>query len=205
MDVGTDCPPCPFSQIFKIEEMFPVVTFAVLPVRYSPHNEFMRGMNLIDTRKFYKLYFVSSGSSAICINNRLFVLDAGDIIFQSPGDRLSFQTSENGNAYLCLVHTDYLSSDSIYLLDLFRHFPLFLVHGAVIALDSMQSEISRLAFESIIAEQESRNPDKKQATLLHLQMILLQIQRAGRKRHCIRLAYNTMEMGCIWWPPLCYS
>lgn len=99
-------------------------------------------------------------------------------------DHLAFQASAIGNVYLCLVHTEYLLADSIYLLDLFRHFPLYLVHGVVITLNSKQSEIVRHSFESIFAEQESNNLDKKQATLLHLQMILLQIQRAIRKGKC---------------------
>jgi len=185
--------------------MYPVIMFVAVPVHYSTHAQFMDVIKLIDTRKFYKVFYVTSGSSTISINDRHLILDAGDIIFQRPGDRLSFQVCEKGNAYVCLVHTEYLSTDSIYLLDLFRHFPFYLVHGTVISLDSKQSETVSLSFESIIAEQKSRNPDKKQATVLHLQMILLQIQRAGQKRNSIKPANEGIELGSIWLFPLCYS
>jgi hypothetical protein len=180
--------------------MYPVVTFAVVPVRYSPLAEFMDITELVDTRKFYKIYYVTSGSSEITINDRLFMLGAGDIIFYRPGDRLTFQISETGTAYLCLVHTEYLSTDSNYLLDLFRHFPLQLFHRAIIALDHQQSEITRLSFESIIMEQKSNNPDKKQATLLHLQLILLQIKRATRNGN-----YTTDSGSCFPFQPFSYS
>jgi AraC family transcriptional activator of pobA len=180
--------------------MYPVLRFVVLSVRYSSSTEFMDVLDLIDTRKFYKVFYVGCGSSSISINDRVFVLDAGDIIFQRPGDRLSFQLiSETGNAYLCLIHTEYLWTHSGYLLDLFRHFPLYLFHRAVISLDSMQSEIVRACFEAMIIEQKSGNPDKKQVTVLQLQMILLQIQRAGRER--TDLFYKSFS---FYFPCLCF-
>ena len=180
--------------------MYPVLTFAVLAVSYSPNTEFMDAIDVIDTRNFYKVFYVTSGSSAISINDRLFVLNAGDIIFQRPGDRLTFQISETGNAYLCLIHTEYLSTESTYLLDLFRHFPLNMFHRAIIALDGEQSEIVRLSFESIIIEQQSSNPGKKQATVLHLQMIMLQIQRAIRSVNYVSPANNAMGPGFTFRP-----
>lgn len=184
--------------------MYPVVNFIVFPVRYSPLIDFMDDIDLIDTRKFYKIYYVTSGQSTTTINDRVFVQSAGDIIFNRPGDRLTFQISETGNAYLCLVHTEYLSTDSAYLLDLFRHFPMYLFHRRIIALDSQQSEIVRLSFESIVIEQKSKNPDKKQAILLHLQMILLQIKRAARKVNHIS-PNSAMGYCCFLFQPFSYS
>jgi AraC family transcriptional activator of pobA len=185
--------------------MYPVVPFAVLPVRYSLFTEFMGVMDLIDTRKFYKVYFVASGPSIISINDRLFVLEAGDIIFYRPGDQFTFEIGKMGNAFLCLVHTEYLSGDSAYLLDLFRHFPLYPFHRAIIALDSKQAEIVRHSFESIIVEQKSKNADKKYATLLYLQMILLQIRRAGRRDNYVSAAGNSMGICCFTIQPFSFS
>ena len=133
---------------------FPLMTFFVLPVRNSSVIE------LMDTRGFYKVFYVTSGSSGISINERFVMLDAGDILFLYPGDRFSFQVSKKGKAYLCLIHTEYLSTDSPYLLDLFTHFAFGIFHRAVIALDSRQSGIVRLCFENMIDEQKSENPDK---------------------------------------------
>lgn len=154
---------------------YPLTTFLVLPVRDSSVIE------ITDARGFYKVFYVTSGSSGISINDRFIMLDAGDILFLYPGDRFLFQVGKNSKAYLCLIHTEYLSTDSTYLLDLFTHFAFGIFHRSVIALDSRQSDIVRLCFETMIDENESENPDKKQATVLNLQMILLQIQRAGRK------------------------
>ena len=145
-------------------------------------NEFSDAIESVDTIKYYKLVYASVGSISIQINWRHTVLSAGHIVLLRPGDHLSFQRREMCCGYLCLVHPEYLSTDSEYILDLFEHFPLNSIRQSATTLDSKQSAVVDFSFRNIITEHKSNNVDKKQATILHLQMILLQIQRAAGRR-----------------------
>lgn len=161
--------------------MTPVKTFIVALVQHARSNQFRNDPDTMDTRKFYKICYVHAGSIIISINGRHLVLCAGNIIFLRPGDQLSIEQLNNANAYLCLVQSVYLSSHSGYLADLFSHFPLRLFYRKTIKLNSKQSSIVKLSFDMMLLEQKGKNYDQKHATAIHLQMIMLQIQRAARE------------------------
>lgn len=94
---------------------------------------------------------------------------------------MSWQTtSVETGGHFCLIHPKYFEREADHIQQLLRNYPYFKASKAVIQLSESQSANINQHFESIVVEELSANEDKKQAILLHLQMILLEAQRAGK-------------------------
>lgn len=131
-------------------------------------------------RQFYKIFHMTSGTGVLTVGLHQYVMNAGEIAFLHPDEIMSWQTtSSETRGHFCLIHPDYLEHEP-HLLQLLRNYPYFQPAKAVIQLTDVQSSNINRYFEQIWTEDRGHNEDKKQAILLHLQMILLEAQRAGR-------------------------
>lgn len=131
-------------------------------------------------RQFYKIFHITSGSGILTVGLHQYLLSAGDIAFLHPDEIMSWQTtSADTGGHFCLIHPKYFEHAD-HVLQLFKHYRYFKPSSAVIQLTESQSARVNRYFEFILREEESYNDDKKQAILLHLQMILLEAQRAGK-------------------------
>jgi len=152
--------------------------FSIKNREQNPVNDYISP----NRRQFFKIFHMTSGTGILTIGLHQYNLHAGDIVFLHPDEIISWQTtSAETGGHFCLIHPRYLE-EAAHILHLFRNYPYFKAAMAVIQLTESQSARVNQYFESILAEEEGRNEDKKQAILLHLQLILLEAQRAGKNR-----------------------
>jgi AraC family transcriptional activator of pobA len=131
-------------------------------------------------RQFFKIFHITSGTGILTVGLYQYVLCSGDIAFLHPDEIMSWQTtSEETGGHFCLIHPAYFETAE-YLLQLFRQYPYFSPSKAVIQLPAEKSSIVNRNFQLMMNEDSGNNEDKKQAILLHLQMILLESQRSGK-------------------------
>ncbi|GLU51285.1 helix-turn-helix domain-containing protein [Dyadobacter frigoris] len=132
-------------------------------------------------RQFFKIFHMTAGTGVLTVGLHQYTLGPGDIAFLHPDEIMSWQTtSEETGGHFCLIHPKYFERDADHILQSLRMYPYFKASKAVIQLSANQSAMVNQHFKSIVEEEKSTNDDKKQAILLHLQMILLEAQRAGK-------------------------
>ncbi len=172
-----------FAQVnFKIPfltvEQYPVnaAYFSVKNRANYPVNDYISP----NRRQFFKIFHITSGTGILTVGLHRYNLSPGDIAFLHPDEIMSWQTtSTETGGHFCLIHPKYFGAAE-HVLQLFRHYPYFKPTQAVIQLTENQSAIVDRHFGIILEENESDNADKKDAILLHLQMILLEARRAGK-------------------------
>ncbi len=134
-------------------------------------------------RKFYKIFHMTSGTGILTIGLHKYEMGPNEIAFLHPDEIMSWQTtSEQTGGHFCLIHPAYFGRDAEHVLNLFRQYPNFETSKSVIQLTDAQSATINGYFECMHREDRGVNEDKKQAILLHLQMLLLESQRAGKNR-----------------------
>ena len=132
-------------------------------------------------RQFYKIFHMTAGTGVLTVGLHQYSMVAGDIAFLHPDEIMSWQTtSEATGGHFCLIHPKYFENDADHVLHLFKNYPYFKPLKAVVQLSPAQSETVNNYFEVILKEERANNDYKKQALLLHLQMILIEAQRAGK-------------------------
>lgn len=131
-------------------------------------------------RQFYKIFHMTSGTGVLTVGLHQYFMSQGEIAFLHPDEIMSWQTtSGETGGHFCLIHPAYFDNAS-HLIQLFRHYPYFKPSKAVIQLSAQQSSKIDDYFKAIVEEEAANNEDKKQAIFLHLQLILLEAQRAGK-------------------------
>ncbi len=132
---------------------------------------------------FYKVLHVTAGKGLLIAGVHHYVLTSGDVAFVRPDEFITWRTlSGNIDGHFCFVHPGFFKHAS-HVLDMFQTFPHAHPAGAVVPLNQLQSEKVQQSFERMHQEAVGHFDDKKQAILLHLQMILLKVRRAGREYH----------------------
>lgn len=134
-------------------------------------------------REFYKIFHMTSGTGVLTIGLNRYEMGPNEIAFLHPDEIMSWQTtSEETGGHFCLIHPAYFGADADHVMQLFRQFPCFVPGKAVIELTGDQSKVIDGHFANMLIEDHSDHDDKKQAILLHLQLLLLESQRAGKSR-----------------------
>ena len=131
-------------------------------------------------RDFYKVFHISSGTGILTVGLHQFEMQPDQIAFVHPDEIMSWQTTskENGG-HFCLIHPDYFEGYP-HIAKLFRTYPFFLADKSVIKLNKLVSKSIDTKFANILSEERGKNEDKKEAIILHLQIILLEAKRAGK-------------------------
>ncbi|TCC97963.1 AraC family transcriptional regulator [Pedobacter frigidisoli] len=141
-------------------------------------------------RQFYKIFHIASGTGILTVGLHQYLLKQGDIAFLHPDEIMSWQTTSSANGgHFCLIHPRYFDQAE-HVLQLFRNYAYFKPSIAVVQLSGDQSKLVNRYFEFMLNEEESNHHDKKQAILLHLQMILLEAQRAGKTLADMPIPHN---------------
>ena len=131
-------------------------------------------------RDFYKVFHISAGTGILTVGLHKYEMQTNQIAFVHPDAIMSWQTtSVETGGHFCLIHPDYFEGYS-HVAKLFRTYPFFLEDNAVIKLPNNVSVSINTNFSSILSEERSTNEDKKDAIILHLQMLLLEAKRAGK-------------------------
>jgi AraC family transcriptional activator of pobA len=135
---------------------------------------------------FYKVLHITSGTGVLIAGLHNYVLRSGDVAFVQPHEVIGWKTlSGNVEGHFCFVHPRFFKHAN-HVLDMFLTFPHAHPAGAVVPLNQIQSEKVQQSFELMHQEALGHFDDKKQAILLHLQMILLKVRRAGKGNNCCR-------------------
>lgn len=167
-----------FKVPFLNVEQYPIggSYFVIKNRDHHPVNDYISA----NRRQFFKIFHITSGTGILTVGLHQYVISSGDIAFLHPDEIMSWQTtSAETGGHFCLIHPAYFEQAE-HLLQLFRQYPYFSPSKAVIQLPAEISTKVNQYFESILIEESSNHEDKKQAILLHLQMILLESQRAGK-------------------------
>lgn len=174
-----------FAQHYTAPSVFPVIRntlkgnlFSIVNRKDSTEADYISP----NRRKFYKILYITGGSSAILtIGLHQYIIDRPVIAFIHPDEVISWQvTSDSREGYFCLIHPKYFE-DQPNLSVLFRTYPFFKSSNAAIELNGIQSSKIGAYFENIAKEHSSDNNDKREAILLLLQMIFLEAKRAGNR------------------------
>lgn len=132
-------------------------------------------------REFFKIFHMTSGTGILTVGLHQYQMSPGDIAFLHPDEIMSWQTtSTETGGHFCLIHPKYFDHDAEHVHQLMRNYPHFKATNTVVRLTIEQSEIVNRHFENILKEARTENEDKKQALLLYLQMMLIEVQRAGK-------------------------
>lgn len=132
-------------------------------------------------RNFFKIFHMTSGEGILTVGLHKYEMASGTIAFLHPDQIMSWQTtSRETKGHFCLIHPKYFDNDAEHVRQLFKNFPFFHPEKAVVQLTSGQSDTIDQHFKKMLEEDRQNNDDKKQVILLHLQMILVETQRAGK-------------------------
>jgi AraC family transcriptional activator of pobA len=132
-------------------------------------------------RNFFKVFHMTGGTGILTVGLHKYEMGPGSIAFLHPDEIMSWQTtSQETKGHFCLIHPKYFEHDAEHVRQLFKNFPFFKADRAVVQLTNGQSDAINNCFKNILTEERQGNDDKKQAILLHLQMILVETQRAGK-------------------------
>jgi AraC-like DNA-binding protein len=124
---------------------------------------------------------MTSGTGILTVGLHKYEMGPDSIAFLHPDEIMSWQTtSEDTGGHFCLIHPRYFEHDAEHVRQLFKNFVYFKADKAVIQLTPGQSTTIDQNFRNMLEEERMDNEDKKQAILLHLQMILVETQRAGK-------------------------
>lgn len=132
-------------------------------------------------RNFYKIFHMTSGAGELTVGLNRYEVGPNDIAFLHPDEIMSWHTTSEGTGgHFCLIHPKYFDHDAEHVHQMFKNCPYFRPPNAVVHLTPEQSTTVNQHFENILKEARSDNEDKKQALLLYLQMMLVEVQRAGK-------------------------
>lgn len=132
-------------------------------------------------RNFYKIFHITEGAGVLTVGLHQFEMGNQSIAFLHPDEIMSWRTtSDETKGHFTLIHPRYFEKDADHVFQLFKNFIFFRADKAVVQLTEDQSKNIHTYFKKMLAEERGNSEDKKQAILLHLQMILVETQRAGR-------------------------
>lgn len=132
-------------------------------------------------RNFFKIFHMTAGTGVLTVGLHKYEMGDKSIAFLHPDEIMSWQTtSAETKGHFCLIHPKYFEHDAEHVRLLFKNFPFFRADKAVVQLTETQSRSINNSFKNILSEERQNSEDKKQAILLHLQMILVETQRAGK-------------------------
>lgn len=133
-----------------------------------------------DRASCYKIFHVTSGSGLLVASSHHYFLKAGDVAFIRPDEAVVWRIlSDDIGGHFCFVHPKFFRHAD-HVVSMFLSFPYAHPANAVVPLSRSQSETLQRSFELMLQEAVGDYDDKVQAILLHLQMILLKVRRAGK-------------------------
>lgn len=131
-------------------------------------------------RNFYKIFHLSSGTGILTVGLHQYEMQSNQIAFVHPDEIMSWRTTSKATGgHFCLIHSEYFEHWT-HISKLFRVYPFFQADRAVVKLTEASSRRIDEHFANTLTEERSKKDDKKEAIILHLQMILLEAKRAGK-------------------------
>lgn len=126
----------------------------------------------------YQILQIVSGSGFVFVENQVSFLSAGDLVFIKPGSRLIWSLSDQVLLHYCNVQPQFLAP---HVHRLFKQDPVFNYRKIVRNLPYGQADTIGELFEMMRQEEKGAYEDKQEAILIHLQLLLLLVQRATIK------------------------
>lgn len=131
-------------------------------------------------RAYYKIFIVMEGSGTLHVGLHRYDVIPGDIVFLHPDQVMSWQIVEGEpEGHSCMIHPTYFD-EYPHLIQFFKSYPFFHPAKAVVHLSAEDAVKINARFHDILKEERSNEKDKKQMLLLHLQMIMMEVQRIGK-------------------------
>lgn len=149
--------------------------FIIQDLKQNPLEEYLS----TDRKPFYKIFHLTSGRGLLVTGMNEYHVKGGDIAFLPPGESIYWRSlSSNLDGHFCFIHPRFFNKAG-HVLKLFLSFPYIHPSFPVVELNETQSGKVQQHFEMIHREALGQFENKKQAILIHLQMILLKVKRAG--------------------------
>jgi hypothetical protein len=122
----------------------------------------------------YQIFQIVSGTGFVFLENQVSFLVAGDLVFIKPGSRWIWSLSDKVTLHYCHIPPQFLAP---HVTRLFKQDPVFNYRKVVRNLPHGQADTIGALFEMIRQEERGGYEDKKDAILIHLQLLLLLAQR----------------------------
>lgn len=126
----------------------------------------------------YQILQIVSGTGFVFVENQVSFLVPGDLVFIKPGSKLIFSLPDKVKLHYCNVQPQFLAP---HVTRLFKQDPVFNFRRVVNNLPHGQADTIGALFEMIRQEESGVYEDKKDAILIHLQLLLLLAQRGVKK------------------------
>jgi len=131
-------------------------------------------------RAYYKIFIVMEGSGILQVGLHRYDVVPGDIVFLHPDQVMSWQIVEGEpEGHSCMIHPAYFN-EFAHVLSFFKNYPFFNPAQSVVHLNSENAIKINTQFHHILEEERSDKLNKKEMLLLHLQMIMIEVQRIGK-------------------------
>ncbi|RFM31529.1 hypothetical protein [Chitinophaga silvisoli] len=148
-------------------------TNAELTVRCNSSPEFI-DRHLNDNA--YQILQIVSGTGFVFLGTHLSFLSSGDLVFMKPGSSLIWSLSGKATLHYCKVSTKYFEKYP-HVARLFDQDKIFNLKMIISNPPQGQASAIGMLFKMIRQEMEGLHEDKKEAILIHLQLLLLLAHR----------------------------
>lgn len=126
----------------------------------------------------WQILQIVSGTGFVCLESQVSFLVPGDLVFIKPGSRLIWSLPDKVRLHYCNVQAQFLAP---HVTKLFQQDPVFNSRRIVRDLPHAQAETIGEIFEMIRQEMSGVYEDKRDAILIHLQLLLLLAHRVLTK------------------------
>lgn len=131
---------------------------------------------------FYKVLYVAAGRGVLVAGMRKYLLSNGDVVFLRPDEIMGWKaTSDTIEGHFCFIHPRFFKH-ARHVLKTLLTFPHLQPSKSLVTLNKIESDLVQQSFRFMHQEAERDFDDKKQAILIHFQMLLLKVRRAGKNQ-----------------------
>lgn len=124
----------------------------------------------------YRIVQLVSGSGIATIDDQLYFVQSGNILFLNPEQKIQWTLTSNSILHCCQVHPGYFS-DRMHIIKTFRNHFYVNKNRTLSQPNGGQAKAMGMIFKMIRQEANGLQEDKKEAILIHLQMMLLLANR----------------------------
>lgn len=131
----------------------------------------------------YKVLYIATGRGVLVAGMRKYSLSDGDVVFLRPDEIMGWKMmSDTIEGHFCFIHPAFFKH-ARHVLRMLLAFPHLQPSKALVTLNKIESDLVHQSFRSMHQEAGSNFDDKKQAILIHFQMMLLRVRRAGKEHN----------------------
>lgn len=124
----------------------------------------------------YQIFQLVSGTGFVLLGSTLSMLTSGDLVFMKPGNVVVWSLSQTATLHYCQVTPDFLAQHP-HVVRQFKQDPVFNIRQVISQVQQGQAATIGMLFRMMRQEWRGVHEDRKEAILIHLQLLLLLAHR----------------------------